>query len=65
MKVARIFYLLFFVFLNVLCGCKQQVDTSNRSYFTFDLEDRKVVIPVQLNDKQQIRNIYYFHNLIN
>ncbi len=58
MKVARIFYLLFFVFLNVLCGCKQQVDTSNRSYFTFDLEDRKVVPLVQLNDSVAVKLLF-------
>ncbi len=50
MKVINIPYLLFIVLLGVLCSCRQQVDTSNRSYFTFDLKDRKVAIPVQLND---------------
>ncbi len=53
MKVINIPYLLFIVLLGVLCSCRQQVDTSNRSYFTFDLKDRKVAIPVQLNFGQQ------------
>lgn len=50
MKVMRIFYLLVFVLSGMLYGCMQRQDISNRSYFTFDLEDRKIVIPVQLND---------------
>ena len=47
MKVVNLFNLLL-VFSGVLCGCKHQVDTSNRSYFTF--EGAKMVVPVQLND---------------
>ena len=58
MKVINIPYLLFIVLLGVLCSCRQQADTSNRSYFTFDLEDRKVVIPVQLNDSVTVKLVF-------
>ena len=57
MKVLNIFNLLL-VFSGVLCGCKQQEDTFNRSYFTFDLEDRKVVVPVQLNDSVTVKLVF-------
>ncbi len=58
MKVINIPYLLFIVLLGVLCSCRQQVDTSNRSYFTFDLKDRKVAIPVQLNDSVTVKLVF-------
>ena len=57
MKIVNLFNLLL-VFSGVLCGCKQQMDTSNRSYFTFDMEDRKVVVPVQLNDSVGVKLLF-------
>ena len=54
MKVVNIFNLLL-VFSSVLCACKHQVDTSNRSYFTFDLEDRHVAVSVQLDDSVTVK----------
>lgn len=39
------------LFLFVFCGCSEGDNkNSNRVYFTIDLEDRKVVLPVKVND---------------
>ncbi len=60
MKVVKFSCLLSFVLLGLLCSCRQQEqeDTSNRSYFTFDLTDRKLAIPVQLNDSVTVKLLF-------
>ena len=73
MKVVKISRLLIFILLGVLCCCRkqQQEDTSNRSYFAFDLTDRKLVIPVQLNDSVMVKLLFdtgagteYYYDLV-
>ncbi len=57
MKVVKISCLLSFVLSGMLCGCRQQEqeDTSNRSYFTFRQDERRLLIPVQLNDSVTVK----------
>lgn len=42
----------------VFNGCKHKEDISNRVYFTFHPEDRKVIVPVQLNDSLNIKLMF-------
>lgn len=51
----KIFCLLSIVLMGILWKCTQQEDTFNRSYFTFNLEDRHIAIPVQLNDSINVK----------
>lgn len=47
-----------FLFCFVNCNCSQKSDTSNRVYFTFHPEDRKVIVPVQLNDSVDMKLVF-------
>lgn len=49
---------LILVFLFVFSGCMQKNNTSNRIYFTFYPEERKVIVPVQLNDSVNVQLIF-------
>ena len=73
MKIVKSSRLLIFILLGVLCCCRkqQQEDISNRSYFTFDLTDRKLAIPVQLNDSVMVKLLFdtgagleYYYELV-
>ncbi len=50
MKNKILIYTLIFILTNIFSSCAKQNDTSNRVYFTIDPEDRKMVLPVALND---------------
>ncbi len=56
----KISCLLSFVLLGMSCGGRQEQleDTSNRSYFTIHSEDRKLTIPVQLNDSVTVKLMF-------
>lgn len=41
-----------------LCSCTQKEVTSNRIYFTFDQEDRKIVLPLHMEDSVKVRLIF-------
>jgi len=48
------------VLLGVLCSCQkqQQEATSNRSYFSFDQNDKQLAVPVQLNDSVMVKLLF-------
>ncbi len=60
MRSVKISCLLGIVWLGVLCSCRQQQqeDTSNRSYFSFDQNDKQLAIPVQLNDSVMVKLLF-------
>lgn len=58
MENRKILYCLTLVLSYIFSSCSQKDDTSNRSYFTFDPEDRKVVIPTQLNDSINVKLMF-------
>lgn len=52
------FYFLFLALINIVCCCTFPNNTSNRSYFTFYPEDRKIIVPVQLNDSIRVKLVF-------
>lgn len=57
MKFRKSLYFLIAVLI-YNCSCTQKEVTSNRIYFTFDQEDRKIVLPLHMEDSVKVRLIF-------
>lgn len=51
-------WVLIFMLVFIFNGCKHRDSISNRIYFTFHPEDRKVIVPVQLNDSVDMNLVF-------
>ena len=49
------FYVLLIVLLHVFMGCTQREDTSTRSYFILAQDEKKIFVPVILNDSINVK----------
>lgn len=51
-------WVLIFILVFIFNGCKHRDSISNRIYFTLHPEDRKVIVPVQLNDSVNMELVF-------